>query len=68
MLRILFTEFDKICLDKKVYKLYTIGDCYVAMGLVNAQERDPPQEARNVVEFAMKMVEIIGTVRNLVNF
>jgi class 3 adenylate cyclase len=35
MLRNLFTEFDKICLDHNLYKLYTIGDCYVVMGLVD---------------------------------
>jgi len=41
MLRNLFTEFDKSCLDNKVYKLYTIGDCYVGFGVIDASDRDP---------------------------
>ena len=35
MLRNLFTEFDKSCLLKNCYKLYTIGDCYVVFGIVD---------------------------------
>lgn len=35
MLRNLFTEFDKKCLTQNCYKLYTIGDCYVAFGIVD---------------------------------
>ena len=50
MLRDLFTEFDKMCLNYNVYKVYTIGDCYVVSGLVNANEkRDPIEEAANVL-------------------
>ena len=50
MLRNLFTEFDKTCLYKNTYKLYTIGDCYVVTGVVDASQRDPPREAKNIVE------------------
>lgn len=32
MLAELFMDFDKVCLRKKLYKMYTIGDCYVALG------------------------------------
>jgi hypothetical protein len=39
MLRNLFNEFDKKCYENNVYKLYTIGDCYVAMGVINAEVR-----------------------------
>ena len=28
----LFTRFDQLCVDKGVYKVHTIGDCYVIMG------------------------------------
>ena len=35
MLRKLFTEFDKMSLHYNIYKLYTIGDCYVALGLID---------------------------------
>lgn len=42
MLRMLFTEFDRSCLENDVYKVYTIGDCYVAIGTKDANNRDPP--------------------------
>ncbi len=34
-----------------LYKVYTIGDCYVAMGLNNIEGRNPGLEAKNVLEF-----------------
>jgi len=63
MLRDLFTEFDKLCLQNDVYKLYTIGDCYVALGLVDANERNIEEEARNVLQFAFGMINAIKSVR-----
>lgn len=54
MLRRLFEEFDKKCLEHKVYKLYTIGDCYVVMGFTNATKRSidtVAQEAYNGIIF-----------------
>jgi hypothetical protein len=68
MLRILFTEFDRACFDNNVYKLYTIGDCYVAMGVTDIRERNPSEEALRVVELAFVMLQIIIRVRNLINF
>ena len=41
MLRKLFTEFDDHCLNQNVFKLYTIGDCYVCFGLTNKNDRNP---------------------------
>ncbi|KAL4443189.1 hypothetical protein ABPG74_002256 [Tetrahymena malaccensis] len=63
MLRRLFTDFDDHCLNQNVYKLYTIGDCYVCFGLTNKNERNPAQEAHNVVRFAFDMIRIIENVR-----
>jgi len=40
MLRNLFTEFDKLCQKYNVYKMYTIGDCYVVMGFTNSAKRN----------------------------
>lgn len=68
MLRSLFTEFDKQCLHHKVYKVYTIGDCYVVMGFLNANHRNPLEEAKNVVKMGLSMIEIIREVRKNVNF
>ena len=68
MLRSLFTEFDKLCLHHKVYKVYTIGDCYVVMGFLNANHRNPLEEAKNVVKMGMDMIEIIRNVRKNIDF
>ncbi|CAD8119912.1 unnamed protein product [Paramecium sonneborni] len=67
MLRNLFTEFDKCCQDKNVYKLYTIGDCYVVMGMVDAKDRNPALEAKNTVEMGFEMINIISKVRDKIN-
>lgn len=67
MLRNLFTQFDKTCLQYNVYKLYTIGDCYVVLGIIDALNRDPPHEAKNVVEMGFQMIEIIESVRKILD-
>lgn len=41
MLRTLFTEFDKECVSNNVYKVYTIGDCYVILGMTDIKNRNP---------------------------
>lgn len=33
----LFTDFDKKCELLEIYKVYTIGDCYVALGFLNKE-------------------------------
>ncbi|CAD8108584.1 unnamed protein product [Paramecium primaurelia] len=68
MLRNLFTEFDKCCQEKSVYKLYTIGDCYVVMGMLDAKDRNIAQEAKNTVELGFEMINIIKRVRDHINF
>jgi class 3 adenylate cyclase len=39
MLKNLFIEFDKMCIVHNVYKVYTIGDCYVVLGFTDANKR-----------------------------
>ena len=56
MLKQLFFEFDKACLLNEVFKLYTIGDCYVVISLTDSRKRDPALEARNVVNMAFCMI------------
>lgn len=56
MLGKLFTKFDKECHSKGCYKVYTIGDCYVAMGFTDSSKRNPPQEALNIIFLAMELV------------
>ena len=68
MIRKLFTEFDKNCLKYRVYKVYTIGDCYVVMGFINALQRRPLQEAKNVVRMGLSMIKVIRQVREAIDF
>lgn len=69
MLSKLFTDFDKECDALKLFKVYTIGDCYVALGFLDNKNRAKPhEEAHNMVEFAFKMVEIVARVRKEINF
>jgi class 3 adenylate cyclase len=68
MLKDLFTEFDRRCLRHRVYKVYTIGDCYVVLGILDAYKRDPAEEAKNVLQMGFSMIEIIKIVRNRINF
>ena len=68
MLRELFTEFDKLCLNYKVYKLYTIGDCYVVLGFLDIKNRDPSMELLKVLMVAFNMIEIITNVKRRINF
>lgn len=68
MVKNLFTEFDKMCMKYEVYKVYTIGDCYVVMGFLNASKREPVKEAINVVKMGLSMIQIIRDVRKLIDF
>ncbi|CAD8078293.1 unnamed protein product [Paramecium primaurelia] len=68
MLKNLFVEFDRKCYELNVYKLYTIGDCYVAFGMIDYNERNPAEEAKNIVDLAFEMIRIIEVVRKQINF
>ena len=68
MLRGLFTEFDKLCKEHEVYKVYTIGDCYVALGFLDANSRDPDNETLNVLMMAFSMLDVIKEVRINLDF
>ena len=59
MLSELFTRFDQMCVEHSVYKVHTIGDCYVAMGYVNENNRNPAKEAVNMIDFALSLIEVI---------
>jgi phospholipid-translocating P-type ATPase (flippase) len=59
MLSDLFTSFDKVCVENNVYKVHTIGDCYVVLGFQKKNERDPVRECLNVIRMAENMVDII---------
>lgn len=59
MLSNLFTRFDKLCVKHHVYKVHTIGDCYVVLGFTDKKKRDPSEECLNVVKMAMDMIKCI---------
>ncbi|OMJ73757.1 hypothetical protein SteCoe_27502 [Stentor coeruleus] len=59
MLSNLFSRFDRLCIEFDVYKVHTIGDCYVVMGHVGRQKRDPSKECLNVMKMAYRMIEVI---------
>ena len=59
MLSEIFTNFDNLCLVHNVYKVHTIGDCYVAMSYVSNKNRDPGQECLNIINFAIAIKEFI---------
>lgn len=69
MLSKLFTDFDKECNRLNLFKVYTIGDCYVVMGFIDKKNRKPPQEeANDVVQLAICMIQIIRKVKKQINF
>jgi class 3 adenylate cyclase len=62
MLSMMFTRFDKVCVVHNVYKVHTIGDCYVVMGYTGGENRNLSEECLHVVEMAQSMINIIREV------
>ena len=62
MLSELFQRFDHKCVEHKVYKVHTFGDCYVAMGYIESENRSYSQECYNMAAFALDLVKIINEV------
>jgi phospholipid-transporting ATPase len=66
MLSELFTEFDKKCKEYEVYKVHTIGDCYVAMGYTGKKSRTDSIECYSLAKFALALVDVIK-LKNIEN-
>ena len=66
----LFSRFDQLCEQHKVYKVHTIGDCYVIMGYngrVDKNKRNKNvvlDEANRVIKCGLEMIGIISEVRD----
>lgn len=59
MLSELFTRFDKMCVQYNIYKVHTIGDCYVGMGYMVEHQRNPAKEAIYMLSFARSPIGVI---------
>lgn len=69
MLSQLFTAFDKECNSLDLYKLYTIGDCYVVMSFLDKNNRkSPAEEAADVLRLSVFMLQTIQKVRVRIKF
>ena len=64
MLSNLFTEFDYKCVEYEVYKVHTIGDCYVALGYTGNKPRSEVVECYNLARFALDLVKTIEDVNS----
>jgi class 3 adenylate cyclase len=61
LLHELFSKYDHLCKRFGIYKVETIGDCYMACsGLLV----DNPDHAQHVVQFAKAMLGAAASVRN----
>lgn len=53
----MFSAFEKLTIDMKCYKVHTIGDCFVALGLNSFDEKNHIEKTENVVKLALAMVD-----------
>jgi len=59
----LFSGFDDAAAQNGVYKVHTIGDCYVAMGYTGKPGgRDKYEECLNIMRQAYNMLDVIGAL------
>ncbi|KAL4448656.1 hypothetical protein ABPG74_012745 [Tetrahymena malaccensis] len=67
MLKNLFESFDGLCVKHQVFKLYTIGDCYVVLSFITAERQDTIaekiEEAKKVINMGLDMIETINTIK-----
>ena len=65
----LFSRFDQLCEENKVYKVHTIGDCYVIMGYNGRIDKSKRyravvvDEANRVIQTGLEMIDIIREIR-----
>ena len=65
MLSKLFTTFDHLCVKNHVYKVHTIGDCYVILGFADTGDgsnRQYGEECVHMLNMAIDMVKAIKKV------
>ena len=70
LLQKVFSRFDQICEDNKVYKVHTIADCYVIMGYNGRIDKNRRQvkaivvdEANRVIQSGLEMMDTIKEMK-----
>lgn len=65
MLSKLFSTFDHLCVENHVYKVHTIGDCYVVLGFSDQgddREREEVVECTNMINMGLSMIKAIRRI------
>lgn len=69
MLQRLFTNFDRKCKQLGLYKVCTIGDCYVTMSFTDKRNRGKmSEEAVKTVQLGLDMIEVITKVQREIDY
>ncbi|CAG9325909.1 unnamed protein product [Blepharisma stoltei] len=71
MLSKLFSNFDHLCMKNNVYKVHTIGDCYVVLSFSdsgdNGYTRNIAREVTNMINMALDMIKCIKRINRSKN-
>lgn len=66
MLSKLFSNFDHLCMKNNVYKVHTIGDCYVILSFSDSGDdfyaRNIARESTNMINMALDMIKCIKRI------
>jgi len=69
LLNKLFSRFDQLCEENKVYKVHTVGDCYVLMGYNGKIDKSKRfrgvviDEANRVINTGFEMLDIVNEMK-----
>ena len=69
LLNKLFSRFDQLCEENKVYKVHTVGDCYVIMGYNGKIDKSKRfrqvavDEANRVINTGLEMLDIVTELK-----
>ena len=58
----LFSIFDHLCVRHNVYKVHTIGACYVILSFTDGNSRNPLNESINCIEMGFDMIKAISKI------
>lgn len=60
----LVNSFDQECNRLKLFKVYTVRDCYVVMGFIDKRHRKQPQEeASDVIQLGLSMLKTMANIK-----